>query len=219
LEISVTYTLYYHPVASYCWKVLVALYEAQLTFEPHLVDLSSATERAALERLWPLVKFPLLVQASSGLVVPESSIIIEYIAAHHPGPNALIPSEVADALEVRLMDRFFDLQVHEPMQKHVSDKLRPADKRDPYGVEQAHAQIEKAYEILEQRLQGRTWAAGNTFTLADCAAAPALYYANRVHPIASSQPRLLAYLQALHERPSFARVFQEAQPYLHMFPG
>lgn len=212
-------TLYYHPLASYCWKVLIALYENETPFEARLVDLSDPAQRDALGKLTPLLKFPLLVEESSGQVVPESSIIIEYLATHHPGRVALIPPTPAAALEARLQDRFFDLQIHEPMQKHVGDKLRPADKRDPYGVEQAHAQIERGYDMLERTLQQRQWAAGDDFTLADCAAAPALYYANRVHPITPARARLTAYLERLHARPSFARVFDEAGPYLSMFPG
>lgn len=212
-------TLYYHPLASYCWKVLIALYETEAPFEPRLVDLSDETERAALQRIWPLLKFPVLVEETSGQVFPESSIIIEYLALHHPGPAALLPSPPAAALEARFLDRFFDLQVHEPMQKHVADKLRPGHLRDPHGVDQAHAALEKAYDLLEHRLQGRAWAAGDTFTLADCAAAPALYYADRVHPITPARAVLGAYLQRLHARPSFARVFREAEPYMHLFPG
>lgn len=207
-------TLYYHPLASYCWKVLIALYEHQVPFDAKVVDLSKAEEREGLERIWPLMKFPVLVD--DGKVVPESTVIIEYLELR---ASRLIPTAPEAALETRFLDRFFDQQIHEPMQKHVGDKLRPADKRDPYGVEQAHAQIEKAYDVLEQRLNGRNWAAGDSFSLADCAAAPALYYANRIHPLTSARPWLSAYLERLHVRPSFARVFSEAGPYLHFFPG
>ncbi len=214
-----TLALYYHPLASYCWKVLIALYENETPFEPRLVDLSQADQRDALEKLWPLMKFPVLVEETSGRVIPESSIIVEYLSVHHPGGVALIPTDADRALEARLLDRFIDNQVHEPMQKHVGDKLRREDQRDPHGVEQAHAQLEKAYAILEDKLQGREWLAGATFTLADCAAAPALYYANRIHPILPAHARLAAYLERLHARPSFARVFREAEPYLKFFPG
>ena len=211
--------LYYHPLASYCWKVLIALYESETPFDTVLVNLAEADDRAALGKLWPLLKFPVLVDEASGLVVPESSIIIEYLAQTQAKGRALLPTDAASALETRLMDRIFDQQIHEPMQKHVGDKLRPEGKRDPYGVEQAHAQIEQAYELLDERLSGRTWAAGQTFTLADCAAAPALYYANRIRAIPAARPRLLAYWEQLKARPSFARVFREAEPYLHFFPG
>jgi glutathione S-transferase len=211
--------LYYHPLASYCWKVLIALYENETAFSPALVDLSDAKARAAFFELWPLGKFPVLVDEANGRVVPESTIIIEYLAQHYPGRTQLIPTDADAALEARLQDRFFDQQVHEAMQKHVGDKLRPPAQRDAYGVEQAHAQLERAYGILEGSLRERSWAAGKTFTLADCAAAPALYYANRVHPIAAQYSSLSAYLKRLEARPSFARVLQEAQPYFVHFPG
>jgi len=212
-------SLYFHPLASYCWKVLIALYENETPFEPQLVDLGNAEARAAFFKLAPLGKFPVVRDGASGRVVCESTIIIEYLAQHHPGRAALLPADRELSLEVRAQDRFFDQQIHEPMQKHVADKLRPADKRDPYCVEQAHAQLEKAYGILEATLTGRSWAAGEIFSMADCAAAPALYYANLVHPIASHYERVGSYLKRLEARPSFARVLAEAQPYFAMFPG
>jgi len=212
-------SLYFHPLASYCWKVLIALYENETPFTPRTVDLSDAGQRAAFYQLAPLGKFPVLTDDANGRVVPESSIIIEYLAGRYPGRTALIPSDPDLALEVRLQDRFFDEYVHEPMQKHVGDKLRPAAERDPYGVAQAHAELEKAYAILEVSLASRTWAAGNDFSLADCAAAPALYYANLVHPLTDAHPHVKAYLARLQQRPSFARVLGEAQPYFAMFPG
>ena len=212
-------SLYFHPLASYCWKALIALYENETPFTPLLVDLGDPEQRAAFYRLAPLGKFPVLADDANGRVVPESTIIIEYLAARYPGPTALIPADVDLALEARAMDRFFDQQVHEPMQKHVLDRLRPASERDPHGVAQAHVQLEKAYAILEGSLASRTWAAGNDFSLADCAAAPALYYANLVHPLTDAHPTIKAYLQRLQQRPSFARVLTEAQPYFAMFPG
>jgi glutathione S-transferase len=212
-------SLYFHPLASYCWKVLIALYEGETPFEPRLVDLGNAEQREAFYKVAPLGKFPVLRDEAGGRLVYESTIIIEYLALHHAGRAALVPADGEAALEVRAQDRFFDQQIHEPMQKHVGDKLRPADKRDPHGVEQAHAQLEKAYGILEDTLAGRTWAAGETFSMADCAAAPALYYANLVHPIAARYERVTSYLKRLQARPSFARVIAEAQPYFSMFPG
>ena len=212
-------TLYFHPLASYCWKVLIALYENETPFEPRLVDLSDERQRSEFFKLSPHGKFPLLHDTSTGRIIPESTIIIEYLAQLLPGPTALIPADHDAALEVRAQDRFFDQQLHEPMQKHVGDKLRPADKRDPYGVEQAHAQLEKAYGLLEASLATRTWAAGDSFSMADCAAAPALYYASLVHPITAEYPQVSAYLERLKTRPSFARVLREAEPYFSMFPG
>jgi glutathione S-transferase len=216
--VSPALSLYYHPLASYCWKVLVALYENDTPFAPRLVDLGDEAQRDALVKLWPVGKFPILHDEAAGRVVPESSIIIEYLDTHHPGRTPLIPADRDAALEVRLQDRFFDQQIHEAMQKHVLDKLRPEGQRDPYGVEQAHRQLERAYGMLEATLEGRAWAAGAAFSMADCAAAPALYYANLVHPLGAHE-RVAAYLKRLAARPSFARVLVEAEPYFGSFPG
>jgi glutathione S-transferase len=212
-------TLYFHPLASYCWKVLIALYENETPFSPKLVNLGDAKEREAFYLLAPLRKFPVLQDDAKARVVPESSIIIEYLSRHYAGRIALIPSDPDAALEVRHLDRFFDQQIHEAMQKHVGDKLRPEGKRDPYGVEQAHQQLERAYAKLEGTLATRNFAAGDSFTMADCAASPALYYANLVHPIGAAYPRVIAYLKRLQERPAFARVLREAEPYFVHFPG
>jgi glutathione S-transferase len=210
-------TLHYHPLASYCWKALIALYETGVAFDKQLVDLANAEQRAALAKIAPFVKFPVL--EDGGRVVTEASMIIEYVALHVPGKNALVPADPEAAFEVRRRDRFFDLYVHEPMQKIVGDRIRPDGKTDPHGVEQARAQLATAFDVLERELGSQLWAAGEAFTMADCAAAPALYYADRVQPIGREHPRISAYLKRLHERPSFARVFQEAQPYMSMFPG
>lgn len=212
-------TLYFHPLASYCWKVLLALYEAETPFEAQRVDLADPGERAALARLWPVAKFPVLRDASRDEVVPESTIIIEYLAHHYPGTAELLPRDPDRARETRLRDRFYDLYVHEPMQKIVGDRLRPADRRDPHGVEQAHATLELAYSMLEDDKATSEWAAGGTFTLADCSAAPALFYGNKVHPFGAARPRVAAYLERLLARPSFARVLAEAEPYFVHFPG
>jgi glutathione S-transferase len=214
-------TLYFHPLASYCWKALVALYETETPFEPRLVDLSQASDREALAALWPFAKFPVLRDDARDQTLPEATIIIEYLAQHHPGRSTLLPSDPDRARETRLQDRIFDLYVHEPMQRIVGDRIRPADAKDPFGVKAAHATLATAYTMLEARmatLKG-DWAMGATFSLADCAAAPALYYADRVHPLGAEHPRLAAYLKRLHARPSFARAFQEAGPHLHHFPA
>jgi glutathione S-transferase len=210
-------TLYYHPLASYCWKALIALYESELDFQRRLIDLSDERQRAELLALYPLGKFPVLVDHARSTVVPESTIIIEYLTQQHPARTPLIAADPDLARETRTLDRFFDLYVHERMQKIVSDRLRPADQRDRYGVEQAKSDLETSYAILDRQLAGRRWALGEQFSLADCAAAPALYYANRVVPLANHDVTA-AYLARLHERPSFARVFEEAQPYLPNFP-
>ena len=212
-------TLYFHPLASYCWKVLLALYEAETTFQAQKVDLGNPEERAALERMWPVAKFPVLRDAAHDRVVPESTIIIEYLALHYPGKAELLPPDPDLARETRLRDRFYDLYVHEPMQRIVGDRLRPPDRRDPLGVEQAHATLELSYRMLEEDERTDTWALERTFTLADCAAAPALYYANKVHPFGEHRPRVARYLERLLARPSFKRVLAEAEPYFANFPG
>jgi glutathione S-transferase len=210
--------LYYHPLASYCWKVLIALYENDTPFERQLVDLSKPEQRAELARLSPFVKFPTLEDRARGRTLWESTTIIEYLAQHHAGKSALVPADPDAAFEVRRKDRFFDLYVHESMQKIVGDRLRPEGKRDALGVEQARAALATSYDWLERELGSQPWAAGDTFGMADCAAAPALYYANRVAPFGTTYPRTAAYLERLHARPSFARVFDEAQPYMALFP-
>lgn len=211
--------LYYHPLASYCWKVLIALYEGAVAFEKVVVDLGNPEERAAFARVWPLAKFPVLVDSERGEVVPESSIIVEYLARHRPEVAALLPSDAERSRRTRLCDRFYDCYVHEPMQKIVVDKIRPAGKTDPYGVEQARATLATAYAMIERDMADKTWAMGDPFTLADCAAAPALYYANLHQPLGAGHPHTSAYLKRLFERESVARVLREAQPYMHLHPA
>jgi glutathione S-transferase len=214
--------LYGHPLASYCWKVLLALYENETPFESVTVDLSDEKQRAELTALWPVAKFPLLRDRARDQLVPESTIIIEYLARHYPGRTALLPSDPELALETRLYDRLFDTYVHGPMQTIVLDKLRPVEQSDKLGVAAARAQLEVAYDLIERRLAARSaagWMLGSAFTLADCAAAPALHYANRVAPLGAERPLTAAYLARLEARPSFARVLREAEPYFEMFPG
>lgn len=211
-------TLHMHPLASYCWKVLIALYENDTPFEAHLVDLGDPKVVAAFKALWPTAKMPLLVDEARDRTVPETSIIIEYLQAAYPGPVRFVPDDPEAALRVRLLDRLFDNYVQEPMQKIVGDRIRPADARDPHGVAHARAQLAMAYDLLEGQLAGRAWAAGEAFSLADCAAAPALFYADKVAPLGVAHPVVSAYLDRLLARPSFARVLQEAEPYFAMFP-
>ena len=210
--------LYYHPLASFCWKALIALYETGTPFEPIIVDLGDATSRAEFLKVWPMGKFPVLRDEAAGRTIPESSIIIEYLAQHHPGRAQLVPADADLAREVRLRDRFHDLYVQEPMQKIVGDRLRPADQKDPYGVAQAAAQLATSYGIIDREMAARTWATGSSFTMADCAAAPALFYADKVVPFGDDHRNVAAYLRRLTERPSFARVIEEAQPYFRLFP-
>ncbi|MFO0572422.1 MAG: glutathione S-transferase family protein [Polyangia bacterium] len=212
-------TLYMHPLSSYCWKVLVGLYENATPFTAQVVDLGNEASRAAFLRVWPIGKFPVLRDEARGRTIPESSIILEYLSQHHPGAVALVPADPESALEARLWDRFYDHYVHEPMQKIVGDRLRPPGEGDPLGVEQARERLRTAYGMIEPEMAKRTWAAGEAFTLADCAAAPALHYANRVVPLGDGHKSVAAYLRRLEERPSFARVLREAQPYAHLFPN
>jgi glutathione S-transferase len=209
-------TLHYHPFSSYCQKVLVALYENATPFTPHLVDLGDPEARAALRALWPICRFPVLVDDDR--TVPESSCIIEHLALRHPGPVELIPTDAEAALEVRLEDRFYDAYVHTPMQKIVGDALRPDGARDPHGVAEAEALLDLAYDMIEARMADRTWACGDAFTLADCAAAPALFYGDWARPIGPDRPRVVAYRERLCARPSFARAIDEARPWRKHFP-
>jgi len=209
-------TLYYHPLSSFCWKVLIALYENETPFTPHLVDLGNPEASAAFKALWPIGKFPVLRDEER--IIPESTIIIEYLAQRHPGPTPLIPADPELAHETRLSDRVIDCYVHDPMQRIVGDRLRPADKKDPLGVEFARARMETALGMLDAQMESRRWAIGERFTLADCAAAPALYYANKVAPFGDRHLATRRYLDRLMQRPSFARTLKEAEPYFSMFP-
>jgi glutathione S-transferase len=214
-----TLTLHFHPLASFCHKVLIALYEAGTPFTPQIVDLTDPGERAALLKLWPIGKFPVLEDSAAGRIVPESSLIIEYLDQNHPGASLLIPQEPVAALEVRHWDRFFDLHVHDAMQRIVGDRLRPSGQRDSMGVAQARERLKVAYGVLEEALGGKRWVAGETFSMADCAAAPALFYSEKVMPFSADYPAVTAYFARLLERPSYARVLQEAEPYFAMFPA
>lgn len=212
-------TLHYHPLASFCWKALIALHENETPFEPLIVDLGDPASTAAFKALWPLGKFPVLQDHERDRIVPESTIIIEYLAQHYPGPVPLLPDDPDRARQTRLRDRFYDLYVHEPMQKIVTDKLRPAGRNDSFGVEQARAQLAVSYGMIEHEMAGKIWAMGDDFTLADCAASPALFYADKVAPLGADYPSTAAYLARLLARPSFARTVEEAQPYFKYFPG
>ncbi|WP_437964165.1 glutathione S-transferase family protein [Sorangium sp. So ce260] len=211
-------TFYFHPLSSYCHKALIALYENDTPFEPHLVDLGNEAASAAFKKLWPMGKMPVLRDNARDRTVPESTIIIEYLAIHYPGKTRLVPADADLALQTRLCDRFYDCYVHDPMQRIVGDRLRPAEKKDPLGVEMARKVLLTSYGMIDQEMANRTWAIGDSFTLADCAAAPSLFYANEVQPFVDSHRNVAAYFERLRARPSFARVLQEAQPYFHMFP-
>ncbi|HEX8063974.1 MAG TPA: glutathione S-transferase family protein [Allosphingosinicella sp.] len=210
--------LHYHPFSSFCQKVLVALYERGIPFERRIVDPSDPGQKAAFERLWPMGKFPVLRDEARGRTVPESSLIVEYLDRAHPGAPPLLPHDPDEALSARLWDRFFDHYVEVPLQKVVGDSLRPEAARDPHGVEEAKAVLVRAYDLLEDSLApDDSWIAGNSFTLADCGAAPALFYAGMVQPFAG-RPHLDAYYRRLRGRPSFVRAVDEARAFRNFFP-
>ena len=211
-------TLHFHPLSSFCWKALIALYENDIQFTPNLVNLGEAAERDALLKLWEIGKFPVLSDDARGEHIPESSIIIEYLDRHHRGPTRFIPDDAERALQTRLRDRFYDLYVHLPMQKIVGDRIRAAGNKDPHGVDEARARLRTAYAMIEQQMAAGGWAMGGDFDLADCAAAPALFYGNKVEPFGEAHKNLRAYLERLEARPSFARVLKEAEPWFQMFP-
>lgn len=211
--------LYYHPLSSFCQKVLTALYENDTSFEPALVDLMNEGSRAAFLKIWPIGKFPVLRDEARGLVIPESSIIIEYLDLHYPGRTRFLPADLDRAREARFHDRFFDNCVNAPMQNVVTDRLRPPGKNDAFGVDQALGQLKTALDLVDKHMAGRTWAMLDAFGIADCAAAPSLVYADMVLPFAKSHPNVAAYVKRLRERPSFARALEEAEPYLHLVPN
>ena len=214
---GMTLILYAHPLSSYCWKALIALYENGTPFELREVDFGNEASVNEFRALWPIAKMPVLVDGDR--VIVESSTVIEYLAINHPGRVRLVPDDPAAALDVRKLDRIFDNYVMTPMQKIVGDRIRPEDGRDPYGVAEARRLLDTSYAWLESELTGRNWAGGEAFTLADCAAAPSLHYADKVHPLRDKYPTLAAYLDRLEQRPAFARVLEEAEPYRHMFPA
>lgn len=208
--------LYFHPFSSYCQKALVALYENAILFEPHLLEGPDSPASLQLAKLWPMKRFPVLVDGDRTII--EASCIVEYVGLSKPGPVRLIPDDPQTALEVRTMDRFFDNYVATPQQKIVFDALRPEGSRDPYGVLQARDMLDTAYAWLDKVMERREWAVGDSFSLADCGAAPFLFYADWTHPIGNAHPNVAAYRRRLLERPSFARAVDEARPYRGYFP-
>lgn len=208
--------LYAHPFSSYCQKVLIALYENGTPFTYRALGPDDPKAGEELAALWPLKKFPVLVD--DGATVVESSVVIEHLGLYHPGPVALVPADPKAALSVRTMDRFFDNYVMTPMQAIVFDHMRPPEERDRNGVAKARENLDDAYRWLDGVMADREWACGPDFTLADCAAAPSLFYADWVHEIDTAFPHARAYRARLLARPSFARAVDEARPYRHFFP-
>jgi glutathione S-transferase len=209
-----TLQLFGHPFSSYTWKALIALYENATPFDFRMLDPDHAENGAEFARLWPLGKFPLLVDGDRAIL--ETTAIIEHLTAFHPGPVPLIPVDPEAAVEVRMLDRIFDNYVMDPMQKIVGDRLRPDGCGDPFGVEAARAMLDTIYAWLDDRLTDE-WAASD-FSLADCAAAPSLFYADWAHPIPETFDNLKAYRARLLARPSVARAVDEARPYRPYFP-
>ena len=211
-----TLVLHQHPLASFCHKVLIALYEGGTPFERVLVDLGDQASRTAFLALSPLGKMPALEDKGRGRTVFETSIIIEYLDRYHPGGARLIPGDFDAALDARLWDRFFDLYVQEPMQQIVSERMR-ADGSEA-GAEEARQALKRAYAVIEDKLAAGGWITGESFTMADCAAAPGLFYAETLVPYGTDLPKLSAYHQRLMQRPSVARVLEEAMPYFKYYP-
>jgi len=208
--------LFAHPFSSYCQKALIALYENDIPFTFRMLSPDEPANGEELARLWPLKRFPILVD--EGRTVLEATSIIEHLAVHHPGPVRLIPDDPAAAVEVRMLDRVFDNYVMTPQGKCVFDAIRPAEARDPYGVAEARAMLETTYAWLDKWMEGREWASGDTFSLADCAAAPSLFYADWTHAIGPQFRNVHAYRARLLARPSFARAVDGGRPYRHFFP-
>jgi len=208
--------LYAHPFSSYCQKVLIALYENDTPFELRMLAPDDEKASAELEVLWPLKRMPVVVD--EGRAVIETSVIVEYLGLYHPGSVALVPEDPRAALDIRMMDRFFDNYIMTPMQKLVFDSIRAAEDRDRQGVGEARGMLDTAYRWLDDTMAGREWAAGDAFSLADCAGAPSLFYADWVHPIGEAFSNVRAYRRRLLARPSFARAVEDARPYRSLFP-
>jgi glutathione S-transferase len=209
--------LYMHPLSSYSHKALIAFYENDIPFEIKRID--DPATNAEFRKMWPLARFPILRDEARDWMVPESTTIIEYLAQHYPGKVKLVPDDPDLARRARMIDRFFDNYLHTPMQKHTFDRIRPADKRDAYGVEEARRTFATALDILDADMANKTWALGDSFTLADCSAAPALFYGNMVvGSFRDTHKHASAYLDRLMARPSYARVLKDAEPYMNLVP-
>ena len=205
-----------HPFSSYCQKVLIALYENDTPFTFRMLSRDEPENGAEFARLWPIGKFPLLLDG--GRTILEATTIIEHLEVHYPGAVPLIPRDPDLAVEVRMMDRVFDNYVMTPQGKCVYDALRAPEARDAKGVADAKAMFDTVYAWLDARMAGRQWAVADNFSLADCAAGPSLFYADWTHAIPAHLANLHAYRRRLLARPSFARAINEARPYRSYFP-
>ena len=211
-------TLYFHPLSSFCQKALIAFYENDTPFTPHLVDLGNETSRADFLAVWPIGKFPVLRDTARDVIVPEATVIIEYLDRFYPGRTRLVPDAANSIWNLHVRDRFFDLYINTVVGKIVTDRLRPDGERDTFGVAQAKAQLQTALDRVERDMASRVWAMGDTFTMADCAAAPALFYADLIMPFGDALKNTAAYLDRLKARPSYARALKEAEPFLKYMP-
>jgi glutathione S-transferase len=215
-------TLYFHPLSSFCQKALIALYENDTPFTPHLVDLGDEASRASFLAVWPVGKFPVLRDAVRDVIVPEATVIVEYLDRFYPGRTRLVPDAADAAWDLHMRDRFFDLYINTTVGKIVTDRLRPDGQHDTFGVVQAKAQLQTALEWVERDMaaspRAKTWAMGDAFTMADCAAAPALFYADLIMPFGGALKNTAAYLDRLKTRPSYARALKEAAPFLKFVP-
>lgn len=213
-----TLALYLHPLASFCHKVLIALYENGTSFEARQVDLMDGAEHARHLQLWPVGKIPVLRDEARNKTLPETTIIIEYLEQHYPGSKPLLPRDPAELLEARLWDRFYDNYVQVPMSKIVTDRLRASGENDARGVADAHELLTTSYGMIDKHMQGRTWGLGDSFSIVDCAAAPGLFYADTLQTFSKTYPHLTAYFERLMLRPSIQRVIKEAQPFFQYYP-
>jgi glutathione S-transferase len=217
-DLPVALTLYFHPLASFCHKVLLALYENGTSFDARVVDLGDPASRTTFFDLWPVGKIPVLRDEDRDCTLPETTIILEYLEQHYAGRTPLFPRDGETLLTARLWDRFFDLYVMAPMQKIVTDRIRPNGRQDPHGVAEAVQTLNTSYGMIERQVANRPWAIGDAFTFADCAAAPALFYADTVVPFTATHPAVAAYFDRLANRASFQRVIAEARPYFQFYP-
>jgi glutathione S-transferase len=207
-------TLHYHPLSSHCWKLLIAIDELGAPFEPRLVNLGDPAERATFAALWPTAKIPLLMDGER--VVPETAIQIEYLNRRMVGE--LLPADFDAQLQVRLWDRLFDCYVMDPMQRYIAQLLRPDAERDARAQTEAVKLLDMAYDMIESRMGDHAWAAGQGFSMADCTAAPALFYAATIQPLSDQHARLAAYFERLMARPSVANAIEQARPFFRYYP-
>lgn len=208
-------TFYGHPISSFTWKALIALYENDTPFEFITVD---ETTYADFIAKWPMGKFPVLIDSDRSTMTTETSVIIEYLDTYYPGRTRFIPKDIDTALEVRRWDRVFD-HVNTTMAKVVLDNIRAEGQHDPIGVGEAKRAVHAAYSVIETQLGDRAFIVGDNFTMADCAAAPALWYGVRNVPLDGQYPRIAAYRERLNARPSFARALKGCEPLFHLYPG